>query len=56
MDYIIIGLLIINLVLIVVSLFKNINESTITITIMHKERNNLVLIELNSPILFFIKK
>ena len=30
MDYIIIGLLIINLVLIVVSLFKNINESNIT--------------------------
>ena len=30
MDYIIIGLLIVNLVLIVISLFKNINESNIT--------------------------
>ncbi len=30
MDYIIIGLLVINLILIVISLFKNINESNIT--------------------------
>ena len=30
MDYIIIGLLIVNLILIVISLFKNINEANIT--------------------------
>ena len=39
MDYIIIGLLIVNLVLIVISLFKNINESNITERLGKLENN-----------------